>query len=269
MPCRDRPYWQLPPGVPRGVWEYAQAEQVAQGYDAALADSPLFAADQAVLARYFGQPGLVVDLGCGTGRALLPLAQRGFRCLGVDLSRPMLAVVGQKAQATGCTIGRLQANLVELDCLGDAVADYALCLFSTLGMIRPAESRQRVLEHAQRILKPGGILVLHVHNVWHRLFDAAGRRWLLENLWQAWTQKDVELGDRFFDDLGVAKMFVHTFRRRELLGVLRAAHLPLKELLPLALPGQRPLRWPWLLGGLRAVGWIAVCQKPRQGGPGG
>lgn len=262
MPARDRPQWQLPPGVPRGVWEYAQAEHVAQGYDAALADAPLFASDQEVLGRYFRQPGLVLDLGCGTGRALVPLASRGFRCVGVDLSRPMLAVVGQKAAEAHVTIGRVQANLVELECLRDGVADYALCLFSTLGMIRPHQQRQRVLEHACRILKPGGLLVLHVHNVWHRLWDAAGRRWLAENLWHSWTRPDVELGDRFFDDRGVAKLFVHTFSQRELRRAIRQAGLHLRELIPLDVQRQRPLRWPRLLGALRAAGWIAVCQKP-------
>jgi ubiquinone/menaquinone biosynthesis C-methylase UbiE len=173
----------------------------------------------------------------------------------------MLQVVGQKAAQENLPIARLQANLVELDGLRDAVADYAICLFSTLGMIRGRQNRQRALDHFQRILKPGGLLVLHVHNVWHRLWDAAGRRWLVANRWESLTSSETELGDRFFDEPGVAKMFVHTFSRRELLDAIRQAGLHLKELIPLAVERQRPLRWPWLLSGLRATGWIAVCEK--------
>jgi SAM-dependent methyltransferase len=256
----DRPQWQLPAGVPRGVWEYALSEEIAGTYDEHFRGTLLFQFDEQLLLRHFCQPGLVIDLGCGTGRALVPLARHGFRCLGVDLSRAMLQVVGRKAVEEGLPIARLQANLVELDCLRDEAADYCVCLFSTLGMIRGRQNRQRVLAHARRILKPGGLFVVHVHNVWYNLFDAMGRRWLAGNLLESLISRDVELGDKFFDDRGVAKLFVHTFGRREFVGALRTAGFQLVELIPLAVGQERRLRWPRLMSGLRANGWIAVCR---------
>ena len=258
----DRAEWQLPAGVPRGVWEYAHSEEIAAAYDESLRDSLLFRFDEQLLQEHFCQPGLVVDLGCGTGRALVPLARAGFRCLGVDLSLPMLQVVGRKAAEEQLSIARLQANLVELDGLRDESADYALCLFSTLGMIRGRENRHRLLTHARRILKPGGLLVVHVHNVWYNLFDAMGRRWLASNLLESLTKADVERGDKFFDDRGVAKLFVHAFGQREFVTALRKAGFQLVKLVPLAVGRQRPLRWPWLMSWLRANGWIAVCRRP-------
>ncbi|RAZ79699.1 class I SAM-dependent methyltransferase [Planococcus halotolerans] len=36
------------------------------------------------------QKGTVVDLGCGTGRATIPLAQKGYKLIGVDLHEGML-----------------------------------------------------------------------------------------------------------------------------------------------------------------------------------
>ncbi|NUQ62298.1 MAG: methyltransferase domain-containing protein [Pirellulales bacterium] len=257
----DRPQWQLPPGVPRGVWEYAQAEEIALDYDEHFRGSQLFQLDEQVLGEYFCRPGLVIDLGCGTGRALVPLARRAMRCVGVDLSRPMLGVLGRKQAEENLPILRIQVNLVELDCIRDEAADYCMCLFSTLGMVRGRGNRDRVLGHAQRILKPGGLFVVHVHNTWNRIFDAAGRRWLAGNLLQSLLKRDVELGDRFFDERGAAKLFVHTFSRRELTVGLRRAGFDLLRLIPLAAASQRPLRWPWLLGRLRATGWIAVCRK--------
>lgn len=257
----DRPQWQLPTGVPRGVWEYAQSEEIASTYDQSFRGSPLFQFDEQLLLRYFCQPGLVVDLGCGTGRALVPLARQGLRCLGVDLSRPMLQVVGRKAAEEQLPIARLQANLVELDGLRDESADYCICLFSTLGMIRGRQNRQRLLVHARRILKPGGLFIVHVHNVWYNLFDAMGRRWLAGNLLESLVKSDVERGDKFFDDRGVAKLFVHTFGQREFVSALRQAGFQLVELIPLAVGRQRPLRWPRLMSSLRANGWIAVCRR--------
>jgi len=256
-----RPEWQLPPGVPSGVWEYAHAEHIAEEYDEYFALSELFEFDEQVVGSLLVRPGWVVDLGWGTGRALVPLARRGFRCLGVDLSRPMLRVVGQKAQAEGLVIHRLQANLVELEGLGDGWADYVLCLFSTLGMIHGRENRRRALAHAGRILKPQGRLVLHVHNVWYNLFSAEGRRWLARHWAGRLLGRRGDPGDKFFTYRGIPRVFVHTFSLGELRSTLRSAGLRIEQLIPLAAERQRPLAHAWFLGRFRANGWIVICRK--------
>jgi ubiquinone/menaquinone biosynthesis C-methylase UbiE len=261
-----RPPWRLPPGVSRGVWQYAQTEHVADQYDEYFAENRLFRFDEQVLARHFDRPGLVVDLGCGTGRTLIPLARRGFRALAVDLSPSMLRIVGRKAAEENLPIARLQANLVQLDCLRDESADYCTCLFSTLGMIRGRENRRRVLGHARRILKPSGLFVLHAHNLWFGLFDSVSRRWLAGQLWCSLLGRGTELGDKFFDYRGIPKMFLHTFTQRELVGDLRSAGFRLEELIPLAVTRQRPLPHAWFFGSLRANGWIAVCERPPRSG---
>jgi len=260
LPDSPRPEWQLPPGVPRGVWQYALADHIADQYDEYFADNQLFEFDEQVLLRHFEQPGLVADLGCGTGRALIALARRGFRGLAVDLSLPMLQIVAEKAQLEDLPILTLQANLVELDCLRDDSIDHAVCLFSTWGMIRGRENRQRMLEHVRRILKPEGRFVLHVHNFWFNLFTAAGRAWLLRHLGSLPFSRGIERGDKFFHYRGIPRMYLHTFTKRELLGSLRRAGFRLRELIPLDLNRQRPLRRRWLVGGLRANGWIVVCE---------
>ncbi len=256
------PDWQLPRGVNRGLWEYAQAEHIAYDYDDYFADNRLFEFDEQVLLRHFTRPGVLVDLGCGTGRLLVPLAQRGFTAIGVDLSRHMLEVAAEKADLAGATIHRVQANLVELDCLRPAVADYAILMFSTLGMIHPRDHRLRVLEQAYRILKPGGLLGCHVHNRWYNLFDPQGRRWLVRNRLESWLRREVEWGDKMYDYRGIPRMKLHVFSEGEFRGILLQAGFRLRELLRLDTHRHRPLRWPRLAGAWRANGWIAVCQKP-------
>src|SRR6185312_290601 len=105
-PSSDWPSWRLPPGVTRSLWQYAQADHIAKDYDDYFAQNSLFEFDLAVLERHFAKPGLLVDLGCGTGRLLVPFARRGYRGLAVDLSRPMLDVVGEKAAAEQLPIDR-------------------------------------------------------------------------------------------------------------------------------------------------------------------
>jgi SAM-dependent methyltransferase len=257
---KARPSWQLPPGVTRGMWEYAQAEHIARDYDSYFAHNRLFEFDEAVLARHFARPGVVVDLGAGTGRALVPLARRGFHGVAVDLSTEMLDVIGEKAAEEKLRIDRVLANMVELDCLADGMADYCMCLFSTLGMIRGGENRQRALGHVRRILKPGGRFVLHVHNFWYNLRDPGGPWWVLKSVVRALFSRDFEAGDKFFDYRQIPNMYLHVFRRRELLGALRRAGFRVVELIRLDPRRFRALRRPWFFGDLRANGWIVVCE---------
>ena len=98
MPLSVDPHWQLPPGVSRGSWEYMHSPDIAYDYDEFFAYNRLFELDEQELARYLPQSGLVADLGCGTGRALLPLVRRGMRGLAIDLSAEMLSIVQEKAE---------------------------------------------------------------------------------------------------------------------------------------------------------------------------
>src|SRR5438874_1693788 len=97
--CPPTADWQLPPGVNRGLWDYLHDPGVARGYDASLAGTPLFDLDQRFVERHCPRPGRLLDLGCGTGRLLVPFAQRGSFVVGVDLSPEMLAVARARATA--------------------------------------------------------------------------------------------------------------------------------------------------------------------------
>jgi SAM-dependent methyltransferase len=242
------------------MWEYAQAEHIARDYDEYFAHTRLFEFDEAVLARHFTRPGVIVDLGAGTGRALVPLARRGFHGVAVDLSTEMLEVIGEKAAEENLRIGRLRANLVELDCLADHVADYCVCLFSTLGMIRGGENRARAIAHARRILKPGGRFVLHVHNFWYNLRDPGGPWWVFKSLFRSLLVRDYEAGDKFFEYRQIPNMYLHVFRCGEVCRLLRRAGFDIVELIRLDPQRFRALRRPWLFGDLRANGWIVVCK---------
>ncbi len=261
MPLSSRPQWQLPSGVPRGVWEYFHSESIATDYDDYFACNQLFELDEQIIARHFTSPGLVADFGCGTGRALIPLARRGFRTLGIDLSDHMLRVVQEKVEVDELDVMRLRANLVELDCVRDGVVDYGICLFSTLGMIRGRQSRRQFLGHVHRVLKPGGLFVLHVHNYWFNLFDRLGRGWIIRNTIDSALRREIERGDKFFDYRGVPKMFLHTFSRRELVDELRHVGFRVRDLTPLNLERTRRLPHSWFFGSLRANGWIVVVEK--------
>jgi SAM-dependent methyltransferase len=254
--------WQLPAGVTRGLWSYLHDEELARRYDAELADCPLLDVDRRFAERHFAAPGRLLDLGCGTGRLLLPFAKRGDWVLGVDLSEEMLKVAAAKARAAALPIQLLRANLVELNGLADGTFDYAACLFSTLGLIAGAEPRRRVVAHAFRLLRPGGTFILHVHNRGFSLWDPQGRRWLLGDLLRRLLRR-TRAGDRLMPAHdGLPPLTMHLFTRREAVRLLRSAGFRVAEVYPVSLRPNGRLRWPGWFGGLRAYGYLLAAVKP-------
>jgi SAM-dependent methyltransferase len=251
------PDWQLPPGVDRGLWDYLHSDAIARDYDAALAGSSLFEIDQAFVERWCPEPGRLIDLGCGTGRVLRRMARLGHRVLGVDLSDEMLRQAAARAAAEGVRVELLRANLVELDGLRDGAFDYAACLFSTLGMVRGADNRRRVVGHAYRLLRPGGRFVLHVHNRWFNFWNPQGRKWLWRDLLSRGS------GDRTMPaHQGVAGLTLHLFTRGEAVRILREAGFLVLEVRPVSLRADGRLRWAWWFGWLRAYGYLLAAERP-------
>jgi SAM-dependent methyltransferase len=257
---RVPPAWRLPDGVDGPLWEYTHTSRLAAEEDAYFADHPLFQADERALDQRFVEPGLLVDLGCGAGRHALRFAARGFAVAAVDLSRPMLEMVDLKARDLGIAVTTVQSNLCRIGCFPDQVFDYALSMFSTLGMIRGRESRRRALAEAGRILRPGGRIAIHVHNFWLNLRDPQGRRWLCSQAWPALFDR-ANLGDRRMIYRGIPGMKVHLYRWRELKRELRGAGLTIQEVLPLDEVSAAEIKAPWFAHSLRAGGWIVFAAR--------
>ncbi|TWT80888.1 Cypemycin methyltransferase [Planctomycetes bacterium CA13] len=224
------PDWRRPVGVAPGTWDYVHERTIADHYDAFVADTPLCALDQQIVADEFSlpQPGKTVsilDLGCGSGRIAIPLAEQGFEVFGVDLSTRMLELMLKKARERNFEgqIHAVRANLVELDCFSACSIDHAVCLFSTLGMIQGRANRRRMLSHVARIVRPGGKLVLHVHNRWAAWLEPRGTRRLVGSWTRSWWDRNHEFGDSVYAYRGLEKMFMHRFSRSELVSDFTAS----------------------------------------------
>jgi SAM-dependent methyltransferase len=260
---RAPPPWRLPEGVNMPLWEYVHTPRLAVEEDAYFAGHPLYEQDARILDAHFAAPGRLVDLGCGAGRHALRFAARGFTVLAIDLSRPMLQTVRRKAlEFEKCaSLLALEANLCRLSCLADRSFDYGLSMFSTLGMIRGRAARRKALGEAARILRPGGRLALHVHNLWLNLRSPQGRLWLLGQLGRAMRLK-TEVGDRRMTYRGIHGMEVHLYRWSELKGELGGAGLRIDQVIPLEDTSYQPINRPWVFPNLRAGGWIIFARKP-------
>ncbi len=266
------PDWRLPPGVTRSVWEFAHDRQIAREENQHLAGAPLLEFDRRLIARWFTAPGRLVDLGCGTGRALVDCSLRGIDCVGVDLSFESLFVAAEAIRETERPVALVRGNLCELDCLPDGQFNYALMLFGTLGMIAGREHRRQALSHARRLLRPRGLLALHVHNVWRHLHSPQGRHWLARDVVKR-LFRNPTAGDSEHDYRGIPRIYHHAFTSGEIRRLLRECRFVEREMIPLALLDTGPDVAPPTVGesspdvacrgmfsNLRATGWILLAE---------
>lgn len=115
------------------------------------------------LADECGDP--ILELGCGTGRLLLPLVLQGHTITGVDISPALLAIAASKLQA----LGRPTAvELVQADLRSVALPrrDYAFafCASNTLMHLADPAAQMQALRNAHSHLRPGGALLLDLFN---------------------------------------------------------------------------------------------------------
>ncbi|MFJ2718981.1 class I SAM-dependent methyltransferase [Streptomyces sp. NPDC088353] len=100
-----------------------------------------------------GEPRRVLEIGCGTGRALACLAQRGVTAHGVDLSPVMVKKTSEKWGHTGAVFH--QGEVLEHLAASDETYDAAYSIFGAAWFTDP--SKLFPLVHAH--LEPGGMFV--------------------------------------------------------------------------------------------------------------
>jgi SAM-dependent methyltransferase len=135
-------------------------EQVAARYDELSADMFEPAAVDPVvdfLADLAGQ-GAALELGIGTGRIALPLARRGIRVHGIDLSEAMVARLRAKpgAEQIGVTIGDFATTSV------DGRFSVAYLVFNTIGNLTTQDEQVACFQNVAAHLQPGGCFVIEV-----------------------------------------------------------------------------------------------------------
>lgn len=99
------------------------------------------------------KPKRIIDLCCGTGSQLRLLKKQGFDVLGIDLSKSMLKIAKRGVNSPDCFWADARATDYESETF-----DLALITFSLheTGW----KNAHAILDEVQRILKPGGNLLV-------------------------------------------------------------------------------------------------------------
>jgi len=96
----------------------------------------------------------VLDVACGSGRHVLGLAHRGYKCVGQDYTPEQVQIAKARAKSEGVSIELLQGDATRLkyECEFDAVLAIRI-----LFLLSDDDSVLTCLRQAHRALKSGGI----------------------------------------------------------------------------------------------------------------
>lgn len=115
------------------------------------------------LAAEQGDP--ILELGCGTGRALIPLAAAGHVVTGIDISPALLQRVRDKMEGTNYAshITLYEADLRTFDLPAKNFA-FAFCTSNTLMHLTTQADQLAVLRNTHRHLRSGARLLIDLFN---------------------------------------------------------------------------------------------------------
>jgi SAM-dependent methyltransferase len=164
----------------------------------------------------------ILDVPCGYGRHAAELARRGFRVVGVDLSRSMIAEARRRFAAhPRLSFRRRDMRRIAFRVEFDAVVN----LYTSFGYFTPAQN-EAALRRMARALRPGGRLLID-----HR--DPGYDATLPRRLWYRSGPRRFILEDRRFDPrtkiTRSTQLTITTGRRRVVQKTLRLQEYSLPQ----------------------------------------
>ena len=125
------------------------------------------------------QNATVLEVGCGTGRVSLSLAQRGNSVTGIDLSQPMLDVFEDKlklAKVPEIPLHRMDMRHFDLG----RTYDWIIFPFRVFQALTTDEDRQRCLEAVRRHMSADSRAILTLFNPLKHILNNWGKKNILD-----------------------------------------------------------------------------------------
>jgi SAM-dependent methyltransferase len=198
----------------------------------------LWASERILIERVFTDRTVpLVEAGCGAGRVTLGLWELGYRRLtAFDFAEELVEQARSFAAERGAAEGPEAIAFHHADATAEKTVRQlggkrgqpppfggALFMFNGLMQIPGREQRRSALSVLHRLCRPGAPLLFTTHD--RDATPTERALWRLETL--RWTRGEqdprlVEFGDRYFEEEGTGRTFMHLPDRREILEDLSA-----------------------------------------------
>ena len=137
----------------------ARYDRVTRALPVVTDDIPFYV-DLARQAALRGQS--VLELGCGTGRVTIPVAQTGARTTGLDNAAPMIEIARRKAADAGVEVTWVEADMASFD-LGTRFG-LVIIPFRSFTLLLAEDAQTACLACIRSHLVDGGRLALNFFN---------------------------------------------------------------------------------------------------------
>lgn len=131
-------------------------DTVAPSYAELVQDGPSFEADALDLFATLADGRPVLDVGCGPGRVVSLLAERGLQVTGIDLSPGMIEVARRDHPDLDYRVGSMTALDLPAAGLGGVISWWSIIHL-------PRDVVPQAFAEFHRVLAPGGVLLLGFH----------------------------------------------------------------------------------------------------------
>lgn len=206
------------------VRAYLENPRIAAEYDEYFSGHNLFRFDCKFLLQELPAGCRVLDAGCGSGRHLIFLGERGYEAHGLDLSEHFLETARRKLVARNLPVRLRHGDIMNPQYPPGTEFDGIILMFSVLGMVCGRDNRREVLRRLSLLLAPGGRIILHVHN--RRYGTSAVLERLAALRGRLPGSGGLEQGDRIMSNYrGILDLYLHSFTLREILQCLDEAGL--------------------------------------------
>lgn len=165
-----------------------------------------------LLKEYGVSDGLVLELGCGTGKMTRLLAEAGYDMTGVDNSQEMLQIAREAGQEEDNILYLLQ-DMREFELYGTVKAVVSIC--DSMNYILEEADLLAVFRLVNNYLDPGGIFIFDLNTI-YKYQELMGETTICEN-----REEGSFIWDNFYEEAEHLNQYDLTFFIKEENGLYR------------------------------------------------
>ena len=110
-----------------------------------------------ILKKHGIDKGLLLELGCGTGKMTRRMAKKGYDMIGIDISQEMLSIAREKSEGLDDGILYLCQDMREFELYGTVAA--VICVCDSINYMVNSDDLRKVFNLVGNYLDPGGLFI--------------------------------------------------------------------------------------------------------------